>query len=91
MTDQETAAQEGLRTAVLELRKVRERLKEIADSLPPSPQEEDPEDLNQEPDATTEIRRVVLCVLWDNLDPAIEDLTAASEYRLGAVSSGLKT
>ena len=83
MTDPETAAQEGLRTAVHELRKVRERLKEIADSLPPSPQEEDPEDLNQEPDATTEIRRVVLCVLRDNLDPAIEDLTAASEYRPG--------
>jgi hypothetical protein len=81
VTEPETAAQEGLRTAVFELRKVRDRLKEIADGLPPSPQEEDPEDLNQEPDATTEIRRVVLCVLQDNLDPAIEDLTAASEYR----------
>jgi hypothetical protein len=83
LTDQETAAQEGLRTAVFELRKVRDRLKEIVDGLPPSPQEENPEDLNQEPDATTEIRRVVLCVLRDNLDPAIEDLTAASEYRRG--------
>ena len=83
MTEKETAAQEELRIAVFELRKVRERLKEIVDGLPPSPQEEDSEDLNQEPDATTEIRRVVLCVLRDNLDPAIDDLTAASEYRVG--------
>ena len=81
MTTHETAAQEGLRTAALDLRRVRERLKRIVDALPLSAQEQDPTDLNQEPDVTTEIRRVVLCVLKDSLDPAIVDLTAASEYR----------
>lgn len=79
-TTHETAAQESLRTAALELKKVRERLKRIADALPLSAQEQDPEDLNQEPDVTTEIRRVVLCVVKDSLDPAIADLIAASEY-----------
>jgi hypothetical protein len=80
-TTHETAAQEGLRTAALELKRVRERLKRIVDALPLSEQEQDPSDLHQEPDVTTEIRRVVLCVLKDSLDPAIADLLAASEYR----------
>jgi hypothetical protein len=82
-TSHEAAAQEGLRTAALELKRVRERLKRIVDALPLSAQEQEPEDLNQgqEPDVTTEIRRVVLCVLRDSLDPAIADLIAASEYR----------
>jgi hypothetical protein len=83
VTEKEAAAQEGLRSVVFDLRNVRERLKEIVDGLPPSPQEEDLEDLSQEPDVTTEVRRVVLCVLQDNLSPAIDDLTAASEYRPG--------
>lgn len=83
MTTQETTAQEGLRTAALELKRVRERLKRIVDALPLSEQEQDPSDLtqDQEPDVTTEVRRVVLCVLKDSLDPAIADLIAASEYR----------
>lgn len=81
-TSHEAAAQEGLRTAALELKRIRERLKRIVDALPLSEQERDPEDLNQEPDVTTEIRRVVLCVIKDSLDPAIADLVAASEYRL---------
>lgn len=80
-TTHETTAQEELRTAALEIKKVRERLRRIADALPLSKQEQDPEDLHQEPDVTTEIRRVVLCVLRDSLDPAIADLLAASEYR----------
>ena len=80
-TTHETVAQENLRIAALELKKVRERLKRIADALPLSAQEQDPEDLNQEPDVTTEVRRVVLCVVKDSLDPAIADLIAASEYR----------
>lgn len=82
-TTHETTAQEGLRTAALELKRVRERLKRIVDALPLSAQEQDPSDLNQdqEPDVTTEIRRVVLCVLRDSLDPAILDLIEASEYR----------
>ncbi len=80
-TTHEIAAQEGLRTAALELKRVRERLKRIVDVLPLSPQEQDPEDLNQEPDVTTEVRRVLLCVLKDSLDPSIADLIAASEYR----------
>lgn len=79
-TTHETTAQEGLRTAALELKRVRERLKRIVDALPLSEQEQDPADLNQDPDVTTEIRRVVLCVLKDSLDPAIADLIAASEY-----------
>jgi hypothetical protein len=79
-TSHEAAAQEGLRTAALELKRIRERLKRIVDALPLSEQERDPEDLNQEPDVTTEIRRVVLCVIKDSLDPAIADLVAASEY-----------
>lgn len=81
MTTYEAAAQEGLRTAALELRKVRERLRRLVDALPFSQLEQDPVDLHQEPDLTTEIRRVVLCVLKDSLDPAIADLVAASEYR----------
>lgn len=80
-TTHETAAQEKLRTVALELKKSCERLKRIANALPLSTQEQDPEDLNQEPDITTEIRRVVLCVLTDSLAPAIADLLAASEYR----------
>jgi hypothetical protein len=80
-TTHEAAAQEGLRIAALELKRVRERLKRIADALPLSEQEQDPADLNQEPDITTEVRRVVLCILKDSLDPAIADLIEASEYR----------
>lgn len=79
-TTHEATAQESLRIAALELKKVRERLKRTVDALPLSAQEQDPEDLNQEPDVTTEIRRVVLCVVKDSLDPAIADLIAASEY-----------
>lgn len=83
MTEKEAAAQEGLRSAVFALGKVREQLRGILDALPPSPQEQDPEDLIEEPDVTTEIRRVVLCVLQDNLNPALDDLAAASEYQPG--------
>jgi hypothetical protein len=87
-TTHETVAQEGLRTAALELKRVRERLRRIVDALPLSEQEQDPSDLNQEPDITTELRRVVLCVLKDSLDPAIGDLLAASEYRPHPQGSG---
>ncbi|HEV7507944.1 MAG TPA: hypothetical protein VGS07_23875 [Thermoanaerobaculia bacterium] len=61
-------------------------LRGILATLPPSPQELDPEvDLEEEVEVRIELRRVIQCVLTDYIEPAIRDLTAATEYKPASV------
>ena len=56
---------------------LRNGLQRLADLLPPSNAEKEAESNLEEMDEQTELRSVILCVLEDNLRPAIEDLRAA--------------
>jgi hypothetical protein len=72
MTEAEAAAQVQLRTVTEELAKIQTVLRGIAESLPPSP----PDD--EEPqEGAGALRSVIECVLADSLQPAIRDLQAA--------------
>jgi hypothetical protein len=74
-------AREELQAVVKELEGIQGRLLEIGRGLPPPPPT--PEDDLADPDAPTEMKRVIECVLHDCVGPAIRDLLAAVEYRLG--------
>ncbi len=50
-------------------------------SIPPSPEELADVDMPDELDVLTEIRMVAVIVLDDRIDPLIETLNAAAEYR----------
>jgi hypothetical protein len=57
-------------------------LRRIIASLPPSPEELDPEvDLEGAADGRSELRRVLQCVLRDYVEPAYGDLLAGAEYQ----------
>jgi hypothetical protein len=75
------AARAALRVVVADLRYVRERLVTLHASIPPSPEELADADMPDELDVLTEIRMVAVIVLDDRLDPLIQTLTAAAEYR----------
>lgn len=81
MTEAEAAVQEELREIVRNLEENRERLQGIAESLPLPPLER-PElrdvDLAGDPDFTSEVRRVIQCILIDNLEPALRDLRSVA-------------
>jgi hypothetical protein len=81
----EADAQVVLQGIVRDLEANVEKLQGIAEGLPLSPQER-PElrevDLAGDLDRTSEIRRVIQCVLTDNLEPALRDLRSL-EGRLG--------
>ncbi|HEV7508746.1 MAG TPA: hypothetical protein VGS07_27955 [Thermoanaerobaculia bacterium] len=78
----ETVVQAQLRILVAILEMVRNVLPRMLAALPPSALEREPQaDLDAEPDVTSELRRVIECVLADCLEPAIRDLRAAAEYR----------
>ena len=79
MTD--TEAQEQVLDVAKALGELRDRLEEIVRALPPSPEEVDLSDLVDDPEVAAEVRRVIACVLTDNLRPAVDDLLAASRYR----------
>jgi hypothetical protein len=83
MTEAEREAQEQVGDVAQALAKLQERLEEIVRALPKSPGELDLSDLVDDPDVVAEVRRVVECVLMDNLRPAVDDLLAASSYRTG--------
>jgi hypothetical protein len=80
MTRAEVQAQEELGEVIEGLKKVRERLQEIARSLPA------PENAamllgEEDPDVATEVRSVIECSLADQIGPAIRDLATAASYR----------
>jgi hypothetical protein len=71
-------ARATLRAIVATLRGVRDRLAALHASIPPSPEEIADVDM---PDELTEIRMVAVIVLDDRVDPLIQTLIAAAEYR----------
>ncbi|HEV7503485.1 MAG TPA: hypothetical protein VGS07_01065 [Thermoanaerobaculia bacterium] len=78
----EIVVQAQLRIVIVVLKMARDVLSRILAALPLSAQELDLQaDLGAEPDITSEVRRVIECVLRDCLDPAIRDLSAAAEYK----------
>ena len=85
MIEAEAAVQEELREIVRNLEANRERLQGIAEGLPLSPLER-PElrdvDLAGDPDFASEVRRVIQCILIDNLEPAIRDLRSVASKGL---------
>jgi len=82
MTDAGAVAQAQLCIVLRVLEMIGSALRWIHQALPPSPQELSREDFEgYEPDITSEIRRVIQCVLADRIDPAIAELRAASIYK----------
>jgi len=82
MTEAEAVAQAQLDIIVRFLEIARKALRNIDATLSPSPQELSKDDHAEgDPDVTSEVRRVVQCVLTDSIDPAIKELTAASTYK----------
>ncbi len=81
----EADAQMVLQGIVRDLEANVEKLRGIAEGLPLSPQER-PElrevDLAGDLDRTSEVRRVIQCVLTDNLEPAVRDLRSLAEGHL---------
>jgi hypothetical protein len=67
--------------SVESLEVLRNGLRRLLELLPPSSPEKEPELNLEEMDERTELRSVILCVLEDNLRPAIEDLRAAARPR----------
>jgi SMC interacting uncharacterized protein involved in chromosome segregation len=79
MIDVEKAKQE-IRAAVQELTATRSRLAAVQQDLPRSPQEITDDDLDDDPDVSTEIRSVIGNGLLNCLDPLIRDLLDAAVY-----------
>jgi hypothetical protein len=89
MTDEiEEIARGALLTAVKELEEIGLRLTALQATLPVSPQETSLSDLDRDPDTATAIRAVILNVLINSLQPAIDDLRAAAAYRPGRAVEG---
>ena len=83
-TEAEAVAQGQLQILARVLEMVRDYFLRIDQSLPPSPQELTGADLTEvEPDVTSEVRRIVQCIVTDHLDPAIADALAVSTYKPG--------
>lgn len=82
MTEAETAAQAQLEILVQVVEMLGDFLRRIDRWLPPSLQELSREDSEgDEPDVTSQVRRIIQCVLADRIDPAIAELRAACRYR----------
>src|SRR5258708_2957654 len=81
MTKGEAEAQAELRRVVEELKGIRTRLRDVAAALPRSLEEELGYGEEESPDAATEVRSIIECVLTDQIDPAMRDLAAAAEYQ----------
>jgi hypothetical protein len=81
MTEAEAVAQARLDIIVKVLEILRNALQKIDQALPPSPQELSQDDhAGGDPDVTSEVRRVIQCVLTDRIEAAIAELMAASTY-----------
>lgn len=87
MTDFIVEVQEQIRREAEVLQATFFRLAGLLTVLPRSSQETSPEDIDRDPDATTEVRAVTLCVMTDHLRPAVRDLLAAASYRPGEPSA----
>ncbi|HYX25256.1 MAG TPA: hypothetical protein VFC23_13965 [Thermoanaerobaculia bacterium] len=86
MSEGATVAQAQIRLLADLVRLVRAGLQGVLADLPPSPQEQDRDvDLVGESDVTSEVRRVVQCVLADDIEPALSDLLAVAEYGVEGV------
>jgi hypothetical protein len=82
MSEAEAVAQAQLDIIVRFLEIARKALQNIDATLPPSPQELSKDDHTEgDPDVTSEVHRVVQCVLTDRIDAAIRELTTASTYK----------
>ena len=74
-------ARKEMRAAAGDLKSIRYRLSGVQGSLAPSAQETSRGDLEGDPDVETEIRSVIANGIQNCLDPLIDDLLAAAEYR----------
>jgi hypothetical protein len=77
----EEAARAALLAAVSALEENSRGLKAVHDSLPVTAEERSLRDLDADPAPAIEMRAVIRNILADSLQPAIEDLRAAAEYR----------
>ena len=77
----EDRAQAKLRKTVARMEAVRELLRRIHADVPASPREEAMLLGEAEPDVATEVRSVIECVLADQIEPAIQALAGAADYR----------
>lgn len=77
----EELAQEELCALARTYESLNQTLRQLAARLPVSPQEDEMLLGQQEPDVSTEIRRVVECLLEDRLVPAVEEIRKLAGYR----------
>jgi len=66
------------------LKESRNRLADLAATIPPSPEETSEEDLHGPFDLATEIRTVLAIQLRENFNPLLKSLRAAAGYRPAA-------
>lgn len=69
----------GLRAVAGDLTAIRYRLLGMQASIPPSPLETSPGDLEGDPDAATEMRSAIGTGVHDSLEPLIRNLLTAAE------------
>ena len=81
MSNEEEIAQDEAREYVAELERMRKRLQRLHDRLPVSSREEAMLLGEAEPDIATEVRSILECVIADRIEPAIQALREAAEYR----------
>ncbi len=81
-------AREELRAVVRDLKSIRYRLLGVKASIPPTAQETSREDLDGDPEVEPEMRTVIANGILNCLDPFIDDLGTAAEYRLGWTVTG---
>jgi hypothetical protein len=80
--DQESAARSELARIIKEMETLGFRLMGVRASLPAVDEADaSQDDINEDPDATIEMRAIIGCVLKDCLQPAVNDLRIAARYR----------
>jgi hypothetical protein len=78
MTREEEEALAEVRRVLEALTKIRSELRDVAAALPSTLEEAMYAEVD--PDAATEVRAVIECVLADQIGPALRDLSAAIEH-----------
>ena len=77
VTDAEAFARIQLKEIERELQRIRYRMLGVQSTLPPSPVERDPADV-ESLDDLSQLHAVIRCVLQDSIEPAITDLRELS-------------